>query len=93
MLARYIIFVLVHIHMLTADRAGIREPALVERVALRMRTCMARVLAINHPTDSDLCATLLAWRMDLRALNALHHERLAMFTVNGHSVNSVGLLV
>ncbi|XP_050463932.1 nuclear hormone receptor E75 isoform X2 [Cataglyphis hispanica] len=65
--------------VIAADRPGLRNTELVERMHNKLRNALQTVLAQNHPQHPDILRELLKKIPDLRTLNTLHSEKLLAF--------------
>lgn len=65
--------------VIAADRPGLRNTELVERMHNKLRNALQAVLAQNHPQHPDILRELLKKIPDLRTLNTLHSEKLLAF--------------
>ncbi|XP_014467813.1 PREDICTED: ecdysone-inducible protein E75 isoform X2 [Dinoponera quadriceps] len=65
--------------VIAADRPGLRNTDLVERMHNKLRNALQTVLAQNHPQHPDILRELLKKIPDLRTLNTLHSEKLLAF--------------
>lgn len=65
--------------VIAADRPGLRNTELVERMHNKLRCALQTVLAQNHPQHPDILRELLKKIPDLRTLNTLHSEKLLAF--------------
>ncbi|XP_063974731.1 nuclear hormone receptor E75 isoform X3 [Diachasmimorpha longicaudata] len=65
--------------VIAADRPGLRNTDLVERMHNKLRSALQSVLAQNHPQHPDILRELLKKIPDLRTLNTLHSEKLLAF--------------
>jgi len=65
--------------VIAADRPGLRNTELVERMHNKLRNSLQTVLAQNHPQHPDILRELLKKIPDLRTLNTLHSEKLLAF--------------
>ncbi|XP_033220453.1 nuclear hormone receptor E75 isoform X5 [Belonocnema kinseyi] len=65
--------------VIAADRPGLRNTELVERMHSKLRSALQTVLAQNHPQHPDILRELLKKIPDLRTLNTLHSEKLLAF--------------
>ncbi|KAG5330405.1 E75 protein, partial [Acromyrmex charruanus] len=65
--------------VIAADRPGLRNTELVERMHNKLRNALQTVLAQNHPQHPDILRELLKKIPDLKTLNTLHSEKLLAF--------------
>ncbi|XP_012534660.1 nuclear hormone receptor E75 isoform X1 [Monomorium pharaonis] len=65
--------------VIAADRPGLRNTELVERMHNKLRNALQTVLAQNHPQHPDILHELLKKIPDLKTLNTLHSEKLLAF--------------
>ncbi|XP_017883754.1 ecdysone-inducible protein E75 isoform X2 [Ceratina calcarata] len=65
--------------VIAADRPGLRNTELIERMHNKLRNALQTVLAQNHPQHPDILRELLKKIPDLRTLNTLHSEKLLAF--------------
>ncbi|KAJ8674913.1 hypothetical protein QAD02_010699, partial [Eretmocerus hayati] len=65
--------------VIAADRPGLRNTELVERMHNKLRSALQALLAQNHPQQPDILRELLKKIPDLRTLNTLHSEKLLAF--------------
>lgn len=65
--------------VIAADRPGLRNTDLVERMHNKLRNALQTTLAQNHPQHPDILRELLKKIPDLRTLNTLHSEKLLAF--------------
>ncbi|XP_046740588.1 nuclear hormone receptor E75-like isoform X3 [Diprion similis] len=65
--------------VIAADRPGLRNTDLIERMHNKLRSALQAVLAQNHPQQPDILRELLKKIPDLRTLNTLHSEKLLAF--------------
>lgn len=62
-----------------ADRPGLRNVELIEKMHNKLKALLQSVLAQNHPEQPNLCQELIKKIPDLRTLNTLHSEKLLAF--------------
>lgn len=65
--------------VIAADRPGLRNVELVERMQSKLRSVLENVLNQAHPDKAGLFLELLRKIPDLRTLNTLHSEKLLAF--------------
>jgi len=65
--------------IIAADRPGLRNAELVERMQSKLRTVLETTLTQSHPHKMGLFHELLRKIPDLRTLNTLHSEKLLAF--------------
>nr|CAG4647757.1 EOG090X036X [Moina brachiata] len=65
--------------VVAADRPGLRNAELVERMQSKLRSVLENVLNEAHPDKAGLFVELLRKIPDLRTLNTLHSEKLLAF--------------
>nr|CAG4638328.1 EOG090X036X [Cyclestheria hislopi] len=65
--------------VIAADRPGLRNKELVERMESKLRSVLENVLNQGHPQKPGLYAELIRKIPDLRTLNALHSEKFLAF--------------
>nr|WDQ26780.1 ecdysone-inducible protein 75 [Sogatella furcifera] len=65
--------------VIAADRPGLRNTDLIERMHNKLKTVLQLVLNQNHPGQPNLCHELMKKIPDLRTLNTLHSEKLLAF--------------
>ncbi|KAL6266247.1 hypothetical protein P5V15_003106 [Pogonomyrmex californicus] len=65
--------------VIAADRPGLRNTELVERMHNKLRNALQTILAQNHPQHPDILRELLKKIPDLKTLNTLHSEKLLAF--------------
>lgn len=65
--------------VVAADRPGLRNVELVERMQSKLRSVLENVLSEAHPDKAGLFVELLRKIPDLRTLNTLHSEKLLAF--------------
>lgn len=65
--------------LVSADRPGLRNVELIEKMHNKLKALLQSVLAQNHPTQPNLCQELIKKIPDLRTLNTLHSEKLLAF--------------
>nr|CAH0110753.1 unnamed protein product [Daphnia galeata] len=65
--------------VIAADRPGLRNVELVERMQSKLRSALENVLNQAHPDKAGLFLELLRKIPDLRTLNTLHSEKLLAF--------------
>ena len=70
--------------VIAADRPGLRNQELIERMHERLRSALQTLLAQNHPQHPDILRELLKKIPDLRTLNTLHSEKLLAFKMTEH---------
>lgn len=65
--------------LISADRPGLRNIELVEKMHSRLKGCLQTVISQNRPDDPDFMMELLKLLPDLRTLSTLHTEKLVVF--------------
>lgn len=65
--------------LISADRPGLRNIELVEKMHSRLKGCLQTVISQNRPDDPDFMIELLKLLPDLRTLSTLHTEKLVVF--------------
>lgn len=65
--------------VIAADRPGLRNTDLIERMHTKLRNSLQAVVTQNHPGQADICSELMKKIPDLRTLNTLHSEKLLAF--------------
>ncbi|XP_075221107.1 ecdysone-induced protein 75B isoform X1 [Lycorma delicatula] len=65
--------------VIAADRPGLRNTELIERMQNKLKTALQVVVSQNHPGQPNLCHELMKKIPDLRTLNTLHSEKLLAF--------------
>lgn len=65
--------------VIAADRPGLRNIELVERMHNKLRNALQMVVSQNHPGQPNICHELMKKIPDLRTLNTLHSEKLLAF--------------
>lgn len=65
--------------LISADRPGLRNIELVEKMHSRLKGCLQTVISQNRPDDPDFMVELLKLLPDLRTLSTLHTEKLVVF--------------
>lgn len=65
--------------VIAADRPGLRNTDLIERMHNKLRNSLQTVVTQNHPGHTDICNELMKKIPDLRTLNTLHSEKLLAF--------------
>lgn len=65
--------------VIAADRPGLRNTDLIEKMQNKLKTALQMVMAQNRPGHPDLCHELMKKIPDLRTLNTLHSEKLLAF--------------
>nr|WGM57976.1 ecdysone-inducible protein E75 isoform B [Nilaparvata lugens] len=65
--------------VIAADRPGLRNTDLIERMHNKLKAVLQLVLNQNHPGQPNLCHELMKKIPDLRTLNTLHSEKLLAF--------------
>lgn len=65
--------------VIAADRPGLRNTDLIERMHNKLRNSLQAVVSQNHPGRTDICNELMKKIPDLRTLNTLHSEKLLAF--------------
>lgn len=65
--------------VIAADRPGLRNTELIERMHSKLRNALHSVMAQNRPGQPDACHELMKKIPDLRTLNTLHSEKLLAF--------------
>lgn len=63
----------------SADRPGLRNTDLVQKMQRRLTEVLQKAVAAGHPDRPQLCAELLKKVPDLRTLNTLHSEKLLAY--------------
>ncbi|XP_055342067.1 ecdysone-induced protein 75B, isoforms C/D-like [Paramacrobiotus metropolitanus] len=62
--------------LMANDRPGLRSVELVTKIQDAMKRCLERLVARNHPEQTEFYAQLIRKIPDLRTLNTLHSEKL-----------------
>nr|CAG4640719.1 EOG090X036X [Eulimnadia texana] len=70
--------------VISADRPGLRNADVVDRMQSKIRTILEGVLTQSHPDRPSLSAELMRIVPDLRTLNTLHSEKSLAFKMNEH---------
>lgn len=65
--------------VIAADRPGLRNTELIERMHNKLKTALQMVISQNHPNQPGLIHELMKKIPDLRTLNTLHSEKLLAF--------------
>lgn len=65
--------------VIAADRPGLRNTELIERMHNKLKAALQLVITQNHPNQPNLCHELMKKIPDLRTLNTLHSEKLLAF--------------
>lgn len=65
--------------VIAADRPGLRNTELIERMQSKLKTALQIVVSQNHPGVPDILHELMKKIPDLRTLNTLHSEKLLAF--------------
>ncbi|KAL0272139.1 UNVERIFIED_CONTAM: hypothetical protein PYX00_005221 [Menopon gallinae] len=65
--------------VIAADRPGLRNTDLIERMHNKLRNALQTVVTQNHPGHLNICNELMKKIPDLRTLNTLHSEKLLAF--------------
>ncbi|KAL1140281.1 hypothetical protein AAG570_000213 [Ranatra chinensis] len=65
--------------VIAADRPGLRNTELIEKMHNKLKAGLQLVMAQNHPGQPNLCQELIKKIPDLRTLNTLHSEKLLAF--------------
>lgn len=65
--------------LISADRPGLRNIELVEKMHSRLKGCLQTIIAQHRPNDPDFMIELLKLLPDLRTLSTLHTEKLVVF--------------
>lgn len=65
--------------VIAADRPGLRNTDLIERMHNKLRNALQVVVTQNHPGHTNICNELMKKIPDLRTLNTLHSEKLLAF--------------
>lgn len=65
--------------VIAADRPGLRNTDLIERMHNKLRNSLQVVVTQNHPGHTNICNELMKKIPDLRTLNTLHSEKLLAF--------------
>lgn len=65
--------------VIAADRPGLRNTDLIEKMQNKLKNALQLVMAQNRPGHPDLCHELMKKIPDLRTLNTLHSEKLLAF--------------
>nr|BAP76395.1 ecdysone inducible protein E75 [Thermobia domestica] len=62
--------------VIAADRPGLRNTELVEKMQIKLKTALQMVVSQSHPENPNICQELIKKIPDLRTLNTLHSEKL-----------------
>ncbi|XP_064466150.1 nuclear hormone receptor E75-like isoform X2 [Ornithodoros turicata] len=65
--------------VIAADRPGLRNTELVQKMQRRLTDVLQKAIAAGHPDQPQLCAELMKKVPDLRTLNTLHSEKLLAY--------------
>lgn len=65
--------------VIAADRPGLRNTELIEKMHGKLKHALQMVVAQNHPGQPDIVHELMKKVPDLRTLNTLHSEKLLAF--------------
>lgn len=65
--------------VIAADRPGLRNTELIERMHNKLKSALQMVISQNHPSQPGLLHELMKKVPDLRTLNTLHSEKLLAF--------------
>lgn len=65
--------------VIAADRPGLRNTELIERMHNKLKSALQMVVSQNHPNHPGLIHELMKKIPDLRTLNTLHSEKLLAF--------------
>lgn len=65
--------------VIAADRPGLRNTELIEKMHNKLKTALQIVVTQNHPGQPDILNELMKKVPDLRTLNTLHSEKLLAF--------------
>ncbi|XP_044734452.1 ecdysone-inducible protein E75 isoform X2 [Chrysoperla carnea] len=65
--------------VIAADRPGLRNTELIERMHMKLKNALQMVVSQNHPGHPDILHELMKKIPDLRTLNTLHSEKLLAF--------------
>lgn len=65
--------------VIAADRPGLRNTDLIERMHNKLKSALQMVISQNHPNQPGLIHELMKKIPDLRTLNTLHSEKLLAF--------------
>merc|ERR1719273_2973493 len=61
--------------IITADRPGLRNPELVQKMQSKLKTVLQNILVPQHPEHQTIFPELINIIHDLRTLNTLHTEK------------------
>jgi nuclear receptor subfamily 1 group D protein 3 len=61
--------------IITADRPGLRNPELVQRMQSKLKMVLSSILLPQHPDHASIFSELMSMIHDLRTLNTLHTEK------------------
>lgn len=65
--------------VIAADRPGLRNTELIEKMQNKLKHCLQAVVTQNHPGQHHILDELMKKIPDLRTLNTLHSEKLLAF--------------
>ncbi|KRT84726.1 nuclear receptor [Oryctes borbonicus] len=65
--------------VIAADRPGLRNTELIEKMHNKLKAALQTVVSQNHPAQTDILHELIKKVPDLRTLNTLHSEKLLAF--------------
>lgn len=65
--------------VIAADRPGLRNTELIEKMHNKLKSALQSVVNQNHPGQTDILHELMKKVPDLRTLNTLHSEKLLAF--------------
>ncbi|XP_050304350.1 ecdysone-inducible protein E75 isoform X3 [Anthonomus grandis grandis] len=65
--------------VIAADRPGLRNTELIEKMQNKLKYCLQAVVTQNHPGQHHILDELMKKIPDLRTLNTLHSEKLLAF--------------
>lgn len=68
--------------VIAADRPGLRNTDLIEKMHNKLKNALQMVMAQSRPGHPDLCHELMKKIPDLRTLNTLHSEKLLAFKMS-----------
>ncbi|XP_065173563.1 ecdysone-inducible protein E75 isoform X2 [Atheta coriaria] len=65
--------------VIAADRPGLRNTEMIEKMQNKLKHALQTVICQNHPGQADILHELMKKVPDLRTLNTLHSEKLLAF--------------
>lgn len=76
--------------VIAADRPGIRNTELVQKIQKKLSDVLQKAVSVNHPENPGLYGDLMKKIPDLRTLNTLHSEKLLAYKMEPRNQSGGG---